>query len=372
MAYGFNIITPYDGKSADFNSLEGARDAIFLAGPCPRFDFGTDWRLDAFKTLERLNFKGTVITPTNPNYNKMESDFSYSADSALARQTAWEREAMSLASAIVFWIPRTSAQPGFTTNIEFGEWFRKTRVFVGWPDGAEKTRYLACKLAEVGKTRFTTLDSVLQAAVNSLDTPPTMWFTSDTHFGQQRTLELSRRPFPDVLSMDLEMISNWNKRVTMNDTVVHAGDFVDPESLEARLPYLLSILNFKSLIWVMGNYDRDHIDKIMPIVKSSGRDINIRIDDYRFTSESPKNSFVVVHEPNDFPIHASPDDIILFGHIHGRAFAKTNGFDLGTDYHHYAPISIDQVNWFANAMRYWDYNVKSPSANVVHDAKRST
>ena len=365
MSRCFKLITPHDGKISDFNSLEGARDAIFLAGPCPRVDYDTDWRLDAFKALERLNFKGTVITPTNTNYSKLESVFSYSAESALARQTAWEREAMSIASAIVFWIPRSQKLPGFTTNIEFGEWFRKPRVFAGWPDGAEKTRYLACKLTEVGKTRFTTLDSVLQAAVKSLDTPSTMWFTSDTHFGQQRTLELSRRPFPDVLSMDLEMISNWNKRVTMNDTVVHAGDFVDPESLKSRLPYLLSILNFKDLVWVLGNYDRDNLSDIIQIVRDSNRDINIRLEDFRFTSDSPKNSFVVVHEPNDFPIKASPEDIVLFGHIHGRAFAKTNGFDIGTDYHQYSPISIDQVNWFANAMRYWDENVKSPAANVI-------
>jgi len=41
----------------------------------------------------------------------------------------------------------------------------------------------------------------------------------------------------------------------------------------------------------------------------------------------------------------------------GRSFAKRNGFDLGTDYHHYTPISIDDVMWFVNAMQYWDENV---------------
>ena len=41
----------------------------------------------------------------------------------------------------------------------------------------------------------------------------------------------------------------------------------------------------------------------------------------------------------------------------GKSFAKRNGFDLSTDYHHYTPISIDDVMWFVNAMPYWDENV---------------
>lgn len=36
-----------------------------------------------------------------------------------------------------------------------------------------------------------------------------------------------------------------------------------------------------------------------------------------------------------------------------------NGFDLASDYHRYTPISIDDVEWFANAMKYWDKNVYS-------------
>lgn len=365
MSHKFNLITPYDGKSADFNSLSSARNAIFLAGPCPRHDYSDDWRFDAYDALDRLGFTGTVISPTNENYGKMESEFSFTKESALSKQTAWEREAMSVASAIVFWIPRSEKHPARTTNIEFGEWFRQPRVFIGWPDGAIKNEYLLTKMEEVSKPRYTTLDSVLQQAVSALDAPPTKWFTSDTHFGQQRTLELSRRPFPDVLSMDLTLISNWNKRVTMQDEVIHAGDFADPATIEERLPALLSVLNFKTLVWVLGNYDRkpDVFKKIYPIVKASGRDIRLKLNDYKFSTDN--HSYVVVHEPNDFPIEASPDDIVLFGHIHGRSFAKKNGFDLATDYHHYSPISLADVEWFANAMRYWDDNVFSDKANVI-------
>ena len=80
--------------------------------------------------------------------------------------------------------------------------------------------------------------------------------------------------------------------------------------------------------------------------------------DFHFTV-SNGDKYVVVHEPNDFAINASPDEIVLFGHIHGRSFAKRNGFDLGIDYHGYSPISLNDVSWYKNAMKHWDENVYS-------------
>ena len=47
-------------------------------------------------------------------------------------------------------------------------------------------------------------------------------------------------------------MSNWNKTVTMNDIVYHAGDFGDVSTMKN----ILSDLNYKQLILVMGNYDR--------------------------------------------------------------------------------------------------------------------
>ena len=52
-----------------------------------------------------------------------------------------------------------------------------------------------------------------------------IWFTSDTHFSSERTLELSKRPFKSVEEMDKILIENWNSVVGQNDTVYHIGDF---------------------------------------------------------------------------------------------------------------------------------------------------
>ena len=357
------ILEPFDAARGKFNTLYGCRDALFLAGPCPREDFTDDWRREAISVLEQLGFNGTVITPTNPHFKLMTTAFGLSQELAREKQVAWERAAMHTASAIVFWVPRDEKHPARTTNYEFGEWYKKPHVFVGWPESAEHNEYMACKLKEQGKTWFRTLSDTLAAAVNALNESNGPWFTADTHFSQQRTFELSRRPFADVQSMDYEMISNWNKRVTMQDNVVHGGDFMDPDKVQTMLKSLLSLLNFKTLHWVLGNYDRKIKDLIVQITASTGRDIQLH--DSSFKLATSKHSYVVVHEPNDFEIDASPSDIILYGHIHGRSFAKKNGFDLAIDYHHYSPINIEQVEWFANAMKYWDKNVYSDACNVV-------
>lgn len=358
------IVEPFNPATGKFNTLYGCRNAIFLAGPCPRSDFGADWRYDAFSVLEQMGFDGTAITPTNPNFGRMTAEFGFTQEQAREGQVAWERAAMHVASAIVFWVPRSAAFPARTTNYEFGEWYRKPRVFVGWPDGAEHNEYMACKLKEQKKTYFRTLDGVLAAAVDALSENAGPWFTSDTHFSQQRTLELSRRPFVDVRSMDYEMVSNWNKRVAPGDLVVHAGDFMDPDAVRAgKLALYLSSLNFGEMHWVLGNYDRKCRDEIEAAVIESGRDVTLH--DGQFSFEDGGRRFVVVHEPNDFPIDAGPGDVVLFGHIHGRDFAKRNGFDLGIDYHQYSPISAEQVKWFANAMKYWDKNVYSDACSVV-------
>lgn len=358
------IIEPFNLSKGKFTSLFKCNNAIFLAGPCPRNNFDEDWRYDAFKILQDIGFNGTVITPTNKYFNKMVSEFGFSSEKARQLQVSWERTAMHIASVIVFWVPRSDKFPARTTNYEFGEWYKKPNVLVGWPDGAEHNEYMECKLQEQGKTHYKTLKDILVAATLLLNKKETMFFTSDTHFGQGRTFELSRRPFVDINEMDFTLISNWNKNVTMNDIVVHAGDFIDPSKISSRLKSILSILNFKELHWVLGNYDRAHIEDIKNVVSEINRPIHIHLDNFKFIDGS--TSYVVVHEPNDFEIDAANDDIILFGHIHGRSFAKRNGFDIGCDYHGYSPISLEQVRWFINAMKYWDENVYSDRSNVIN------
>ena len=335
----------------------GLNNSIFLAGPCPRTDYKNDWRYKAFEILERLGFDGNVITPTNDRFQELRDKY---GKESLRVQTEWETIAMNKASAIVFWVDRhiDKGFPAFTTNIEFGDWYNKQGVFCGFPDDAEKNDYLKVRLEQEKIPYWTDLEEMLTAVVTRLNRASTKFFISDTHFSQQRTLELSRRPFVNTDFMDLTMISNWNKSVTMNDDVYHAGDFGDINTMRD----IVSCLNFKTLYFVLGNYDREIMSEVERELSYLGRDIVLSSAE-QFKQNG--KTYYVVHEPDEGSmVPEYPDSVVLFGHIHGRAFAKKNGFDLAADYHNFTPISMEQVEWFANAIQYWDHNVFCEKASV--------
>ena len=108
--------------------------SIFLAGPTPRSKDVESWREEACKILEKNGFDGVVYIPECSNH-KPKEDY--------VEQAQWEREALSNAKVIVFWIPRKLPEmPGLTTNVEFGYWLHTGKVLYGRPDGAEKIKYL--------------------------------------------------------------------------------------------------------------------------------------------------------------------------------------------------------------------------------------
>lgn len=82
----------------------------------------------------------------------------------------WEREALTNATIIVFWIPRTLPDmPAFTTNVEFGYWLHTNKVIYGRPDNAEKIKYLdwLYKL-DYNEEPINNLEELLTKAVNKL------------------------------------------------------------------------------------------------------------------------------------------------------------------------------------------------------------
>ena len=118
---------------SDQEVLKGKK-SIFLAGPTSRDDSVLSWRVDACKLIEDIGFDGIVY---DPEYSilKLRGDY--------LDQVEWEREALSNASVILFWIPRALPDmPAFTTNVEFGYWIHTGKVIYGRTDDARKIRYL--------------------------------------------------------------------------------------------------------------------------------------------------------------------------------------------------------------------------------------
>ena len=315
-------VLPYNAIDSKFTPFINMRSSIFLAGPCPRENYNEDWRYEAAIILRNLGFKGNIISPTNDHYMDMRTE--YGTD-MLHQQTEWERYAMHMCSALVFWVPRSEKWPAMTTNVEYGEWYKKEGVFFGYPEGAIKNEYLELKLQEQHKTAYHTLEDILKAVMEHIYRPADTYFTADTHFGQERTLQLSRRPFVDVEEMDLEMISNWNKKIPESGIVYHAGDLIDPAQLD-ELSVLLSNLNFAELHWVLGNYDRKYKDKIIELVKTIDRKIFIYdLDNPCYVNLKKEDGnevkFRVIHEPADFEYH-DDTDVNVSVRPHPRSFLR--------------------------------------------------
>lgn len=111
------------------------KKSIFLAGPTPRDNNTISWREEAINYLEKINFDGVVYIPEDEFIRK--NDF--------IDQAEWEREALTKATIILFWVPRElDKMPAFTTNVEFGYWLAKTpeKIIYGRPDNARKIKYL--------------------------------------------------------------------------------------------------------------------------------------------------------------------------------------------------------------------------------------
>lgn len=165
-----------------------------------------------------------------------------------------------------------------------------------------------------------------------------IYFTSDTHFNQQRTLELSRRPFDSVEHMNKVLVENWNNMVKPEDTVYHLGDFGDityRDYLNGRIVLLVGNYELK-------DYTFSELNSYFDVLENP-TELNIE-----------NNQFYLVHEPID----QHPYKFSLFGHIHKLQMVKLNGLNVGVDCHNFKPISLDEVLWYKSAIEnHYDMNV---------------
>ena len=119
-------------------SPESFSKSIFLAGPTPRNQEVESWRPKAIEELEKQEYDGVVFIP-EPRDGIFSTDYE--------DQVQWEENAMNMSDVILFWIPRDikSGMPALTTNHEHGEYFKLGKSVLGFPDNADKIRYLEYK-----------------------------------------------------------------------------------------------------------------------------------------------------------------------------------------------------------------------------------
>lgn len=154
-------------------------------------------------------------------------------------------------------------------------------------------------------------------------------FTSDTHFGDHRTLNIGRRPFGSVAEMDQALVRNWNAVVAPEDEVWHLGDFARKP---ADVPELLARLNGTKHL-VRGNNDP------AGTVEADGW---ASVQDYA-ELEVDGRRLVLCHYPFRTWNGIGRGAMNLHGHSHGRLKPLPRQHDVGVDAREFRPVTLDEI-----------------------------
>lgn len=188
------------------------------------------------------------------------------------------------------------------------------------------------------------------------------FFTSDTHFGHARIVELSNRPFTDVDEMDEALISRWNEVVSPEDTVYHLGD-VALGKIADSLPLVARLNGYK--IMVTGNHDRTfsenkvaHRERFLPLYREVFQEVYDEAGTVITLSGSGIEA-VLSHFPYGEVDHTQearylasrPVDngqLLIHGHTHSTdrltySKAGTAMVHVGVDAWNYCPVSEDEI-----------------------------
>lgn len=130
-----------------------------------------------------------------------------------------------------------------------------------------------------------------------------IFYIADMHFGHENVIHFDNRPFADTTEMEKCMISNWNLRVTKNDTVYILGDAFWKNE-EQSIKIITQLKGHKILI--KGNHER---------VSGQLKQYYDEISDYAEIRDS--NHFVILsHYPIIFYKNQHRGSIMLYGHLH--------------------------------------------------------
>ena len=313
---------------------------VFLAGPIQGAE---EWQ---FALPEIKN----VIWLSPRRHDKELNDFNHS------QQVKWETMALRMANIVLFWIPKekeivSSRSYAQTTRFELGEnMARGKRIILGAYEGFSGRQYFEYKASKysnvIGGKVHSTLEECVEALksyITEAENEHKVYFTSDTHFSSDRALKLSRRPFANVEEMDWTMIERWNNVVNPHDTIFHLGDFGE----QWPLPLLTGRKCF-----IEGNYERDGKTSISDEYKKYFFSYTKEPFKYSYTDkDGVTHEYIMGHEPSKV-MKLSDDKVFgLFGHIHGRQRIKSFGIDVGVDCWNYTPVSLDDVQFYENAVR---------------------
>ena len=159
----------------------------------------------------------------------------------------------------------------------------------------------------------------------------TVFFTSDTHFGDMRVLRFDHRPFATLEEHDAALVGRWNEVVGESDTVWHLGDFALGPG-PARVAELVRALRGEKHLLIGNNDDMATITA--PGWASVGHYAELTVDG---------RQLVLCHYAfrtwNDMGRGA----LNLHGHSHGKLTPIPKQYDVGVDAQDFRPVTLPQI-----------------------------
>ena len=130
-------------------------------GPTPRAETGGEsWRPAMLAALKEAGYDGVVYVPETE-----DGKWKHSYED----QIEWEQQYLNQCDRILAWVDRDLKRlPGFTTNVEFGEFVSSGKLLYGHPERVPKIRYLNARYQAHGGTVLKKLTEMADAAVGAL------------------------------------------------------------------------------------------------------------------------------------------------------------------------------------------------------------
>jgi calcineurin-like phosphoesterase family protein len=156
----------------------------------------------------------------------------------------------------------------------------------------------------------------------------TVFFTSDTHFGDHRVLNIRPRPFGSLGEMNEAMIARWNARVAADDEIWHLGDFASGKKIAQEI---LPRLNGRKHL-VIGNNDPPEVCALD--WASTQHYAELTVDGIML---------VLCHYPFRSWNRQNRGAVNLHGHSHGHLAPLRRQFDVGVDVRDFQPVLLEEL-----------------------------
>lgn len=134
--------------------------SVFLAGPTARQGEIPSWRKEAVRLFAKAGWDGAIFIPEPRPGTSWPEKFQHDP------VVDWEVTGLNRADCDLFWVPRSEGVlPGFTTNIEWGNFFMSGRAVLGCPPAAVRMNYMKYRGAQFHVPFAETLEETIANAI---------------------------------------------------------------------------------------------------------------------------------------------------------------------------------------------------------------